>query len=963
MNLLDLMVTIRADDQASPVIDGVGAGTIAKGAAVGALVSQGISAAAGAIVDFGKETIQTGMDFDSAMSQVAATMGVTTDDIGQLRDTAKEMGSSTKFSATEAAEAMNYMALAGYDANTTMEMLPTVLDLAAAGGMDLAAASDMVTDSQTALGLTTEETTTLVDQMAQTASKSNTSVAQLGDAILTVGGTAKNLSGGMTEMNTVLGVMADNGIKGSEAGTHLRNVILSLSAPTDNAAAAMAELGVSAVDADGNLRPLQDTMADFNKAFENMTQEEKTQALSKIFNKTDLAAVNALLDTSVDRWDQLGAAIGDSAGAASTMATTMQDNLEGAVTSMNSAIEGVQIGLSEMMTPALREMVDTATTGFQQMAQQLSAGDLLGAFTTLGETVANLASQFLTALPSILDAGLQMVTGLVQGLAQGAPQLMQAAVQAVTGLAQAIVSNLPQMIAAALNLIVGLAQGFIQALPTLIAAIPPLIQGIIQALLAMLPMLAQAGVQLFSALVQNLPAILVAILTAVPQIITMLIQAIVMQSQTLAQAGVELFMGIVSNIPAIITGIVGALPAIVDGIVSGFMGLLNPFNGVGQGMANETVSGMSTLPGQTGEVFGSAYNMATTSWDGMPDHFTGVASQVNSGVSGEINSMSGNVIGSLDGMASSGVSSINSLSSGSTSEFDSMMNALISDAEAINSGVTDSFTGLADTGISEMSELESGSVSSAESTSSGVNSALSDMSIDSITAFNDLVDGARDNFNQLNSTVVDAMANLDSCVQTGMSEMLTAAQEAFSAMNEAATSSFDQMKGAAESSMSSVGTIVVNEMSKAKTAVQEGCNAMVSTWNNMHFSTPHIPMPHISASGSFNPTANPPSVPSFSVSWYKEGAILDGATIFGAMGGKLLGGGEAGREAVLPVDKLRGYVEQGVISAFDKSGMGDTERNFTFNVTINATNSAANEGRMIAETLYREFARQERNWS
>ena len=147
-------------------------------------------------------------------------MGVTVDEIGELRDFAQEMGSTTAFSATEAADALNYMALAGYDAETSMTMLPNVLNLAAAGGMELATASDMVTDSQTALGLSLEETSTLVDQMALASSKTNTSVSQLGEAILSIGGTAKNLSGGTTELNQVLGLLADNGIKGAEAGTH-----------------------------------------------------------------------------------------------------------------------------------------------------------------------------------------------------------------------------------------------------------------------------------------------------------------------------------------------------------------------------------------------------------------------------------------------------------------------------------------------------------------------------------------------------------------------------------------------------------------------------------------------------------------------------------------------------------------------------------------------------------------------
>ena len=159
------------------------------------IVGAAFTATETAVLAFGKKYIEAGMQFDSSMSQVAATMGTTVDQIGELRDFAQEMGATTAFSATQAADALNYMALAGYDAGTSMSMLPNVLNLAAAGGMELASASDMITDSQSALGLTLSETSQLVDKMAKASSKSNTSVAQLGEAILTVGGTAKMMAG------------------------------------------------------------------------------------------------------------------------------------------------------------------------------------------------------------------------------------------------------------------------------------------------------------------------------------------------------------------------------------------------------------------------------------------------------------------------------------------------------------------------------------------------------------------------------------------------------------------------------------------------------------------------------------------------------------------------------------------------------------------------------------------------
>ena len=330
----------------------------AKG--IGAVV-KGLANATKELFSFAQSAVDTGMGFDNAMSQVAATMGTTVDQIQQLRDFAQEMGATTKFTATEAAEALNYMALAGYDAEKSMSMLPTVLNLASAGAMDLARASDMVTDAESALGLTTEETVAMVDQMAKAASKSNTSVEQLGDAMLTIGGTAKFMAGGTDRLATVLGILADNGIKGSEAGTHLRNMLLKLSAPTDAGAKMIAELGLQIYDASGNMRDMQDIILDLSAAMEGMTDQEKINIISELFNARDVAAVNALLNTSVDRWNELGAAIKDSKGAADAMAATQLDNLNGDITIMKSALDGVKIAFSDGITPAIRDVVQRVT--------------------------------------------------------------------------------------------------------------------------------------------------------------------------------------------------------------------------------------------------------------------------------------------------------------------------------------------------------------------------------------------------------------------------------------------------------------------------------------------------------------------------------------------------------------------------------------------------------------------------
>ena len=393
----------------------------------------GMGAAIGA---FGVSSVKTGMEFDSAMSQVAATMGKTMDDLanetgkvdlawgkfsGNLREYAQEMGAHTKFSAIESAEALNYMALAGYDTQKSMEMLPPVLSLAAAGNMELATASDMVTDASSALGLSQEQTLEMVDQMAMAASKSNTSVQQLGDAMLRVGGTAKVMRGGTTEISTVLGLLADNGTKGAEAGTALRNILMSIQGGKFEKT--FGAMGISAYDAEGNLRSLKDVFMDMGEAMEGMTDEEKTDIISKTFNARDLKNVNALLGTSAERWDQLSAAIEDSEGSAEKMADTQLDNLAGDITLLKSAFEGLKISVSDKLTPAFRVLVqfltwciDHASTLGPIILGLATAFGVFAVAINIGNIIKSVTTAFAAFNAVLLANPIGIVVALIAGL-------------------------------------------------------------------------------------------------------------------------------------------------------------------------------------------------------------------------------------------------------------------------------------------------------------------------------------------------------------------------------------------------------------------------------------------------------------------------------------------------------------------------------------------------------------------
>lgn len=1006
MNLLDLVVNIKAEDQASSKIEGISSKAVTLGSAIGttlgSLASAGIQKAAGAIIDFGKESIQTGMNFDSAMSQVAATMGLTTADIGDLTACAKEMGATTAFSATEAAKGLNYMALAGYSSEDAIKTLPTVLNLAAAGGMELASASDMVTDAQTALGLSLEDTTKMVDQMAKTSSKSNTSVSQLGDAILTVGPNAKVLAGGTKELNTVLGLLADNGIKGSEAGTKLRNMIMSLSAPTDTAAKTMRDLGVSATDAEGNMRPLEDIMRDFNDAFAEMTQEEKTQALNKIFNKTDLAAVNSLLDTSVDRWQELGDAIEDSAGSAEKMAQTQLDNLAGDVTLLQSALEGVQIELAAGATPALREMTQIGSEGLSKMAEQLRNGDLTGGFVTLGQTVANVASVFLQALPSMVDAGMKMLFGFIQGFGEGLPVVIPSIIQAVLGIVDALIANIPLVINAGLQIVIGLVEGIIGAIPVIVAAIPQLITTIVQALVSSVGVIIQAGIQLLSALIDAIPIVIPTIIAAIPSIIQALVSALMQGIPQLIAGAIQLFTAILIAVPQIIAVLVPMIPQIIMALVEAlassgailidaFVNIFSqlpaaisePLMAVGQFFMDtfnliasivmpivETIGGgiawladtMGTILGPAidavGGLFGTVADGIGMAWDFITGKTAESSAEtadtaktniqdMSDSVSGSVSNMESDMAGSLDNMLSNSQSTFPEIYSVGSSNIENLYADGANSFSNFNSEGSANITDLSGTVNSETSNMASTTASNIDSMQSSFTKGMNKMQSDGTNSMNNLTKNVSSSAKEMESSINSSFNNISKITSNAFKGIATDAESQMKATSQAVTSS-----------MNDATNTITQATSKMTSSMQSGCKSMTSTWSSMKFSTPHIPLPHFSVSGRLDP--NVPSVPSFSVSWYKQGAILDGATIFGMMGNKLLGGGEAGKEAVLPIDKLKDYVRDGVRAEMNESAI---EKNFIFNITVNSKADAFDAGRKIAESIYTEMQRMELNYA
>lgn len=313
------------------------------------------------IKDFGKACISAGMDFDSQMSTVAAISGATGEEFEILRAKAQEMGATTAFSATESAQAMEYMAMAGWKTTDITNGLAGVMNLAAASGEDLAATSDIVTDAMTAFGMSADQSTYFADVLAQTATNANTNVGMMGETFKYVAPLAGAMGYNIEDMSAAIGLMANAGIKGSQSGTSLRNIITNLASPTDKVAGAMDDLGISLTDSDGKTKSFGETLSDLRISFADLDEVQKTQYASAIAGKEGMSGLLALINSSDEDFDKLTDSIKNCTGASEKMAEIRLDNLEGDVTLFKSALEGAQIAISDKLTPVLRNLVEKAT--------------------------------------------------------------------------------------------------------------------------------------------------------------------------------------------------------------------------------------------------------------------------------------------------------------------------------------------------------------------------------------------------------------------------------------------------------------------------------------------------------------------------------------------------------------------------------------------------------------------------
>lgn len=485
-------------------------GSVVKTAAVGI---------GGAMVAVGGYAIKVGSDFESAMSNVAAISGATGDDLQMLKDTAKEMGATTQFSATEAANALSYMALAGWDANQSAAALPGVLNLAAASGMELASASDMVTDYMSAFGMSCEQSGYFADMLAYAQSNANTTAELLGESYKNC---AANMAAAGQDVETttsLLAMMANQGLKGSEAGTALAAVMRDLTAKMSDGAIKIGDTSVAVQDANGNYRDLTDILQDVESTTNGMGDAEKAAALSSTFTADSIKGLNLILNAGVSNAADFENQLRNSGGTAENMANVMNDNLAGAMKSLQSRAETFGNAIYESFSVQLKDAVNTAADALGSLTDAFETGGIEGAFNQLGILAQQGIQTIIAQAPAMTQAAAQMINNFASGLAEGVPNVLAQALPLILQFTESLRENAGTLIDAGLNLILQLAQGIANSLPLLIEYIPQIITNIAGIINDNAPKILATGVQILATLALGIIQALPVLIASLPNII------------------------------------------------------------------------------------------------------------------------------------------------------------------------------------------------------------------------------------------------------------------------------------------------------------------------------------------------------------------------------------------------------------------------------------------------------------
>nr|DAG44739.1 MAG TPA: minor tail protein [Caudoviricetes sp.] len=549
-----------------------------------------MAAGSAAAVAFTKTSIDSGMNFDTAMSQVAATMGTTVDKIGNVEAKAEEMGRTTKYTATEAAEGMNILAQAGLSADEQISGIGTVLNLASAGAMSLEESASYTAGAVKGFGDSMSNASYYADLMAKGATLANTNVRGLGEAFSGSAATAKNYGQAADSVTLSLLRLAEQNVTGSEASTALNRAMADLYTPTDNASKALDQLGVSAYKSNGEAKDFNDLVDELNGSLQGMTAEQKNNALATIFTTQGLQAFNKMTASSDATVQKFWKGIQDSSGSAAQQAATQLDNLKGDITLLSSATEGLELGFYNTFSGTIRGAIKGVTSEVSGLAEAMESGGISGALSKLAQDAINFSGQ----LPGLTKIGGDLINGLISSVTQNSGSITTAVSQLLNNLASTISTGLNVFTSVGVNLLTTIASGMTQGIPTFLGQALPMLTQFTESLRSNAGKLINAGLTLIQNIAQGLINSIPVLIAYVPTIITNLAGIINDNAPKILATGItiitNLAMGLVRAIPLLIAN----LPKIITAIVSVF----TAFNwlSLGKNIVTGIIKGIKNLP-------------------------------------------------------------------------------------------------------------------------------------------------------------------------------------------------------------------------------------------------------------------------------------------------------------------------------------------------------------------------------
>lgn len=956
------------------------------------LAADAIMRAVDGIKNLVGNVIELGQNFTSTMSEVSAISGATGEDFEKLEACAREYGATTVFSASNAAEALKYMSLAGWDADQSTSALGGVLNLAAASGMELGAASDMVTDYLSAFAMEAGDAAYFADLLSYAQSHSNTTAEALGEAYKNC---AANLNAAGQDVETVTSLlegMANQGYKGSEAGTAMAAIMRDITNGMKDGAIKIGETSVAVMDAQGNFRDLTDILTEVEAATNGMGDAERAVALSSTFTADSTKGLNLILNEGMDNIAGYEEELRGASGSAEEMANIMNDNLSGDVAAMNSAFEELGLKIYDALESKLRAGVQFITNGVIPAIEWLG-----GHIPEVTIAVSGLGTVIAAMNWGTISSKIAMVKGALVKLAAalGGVSLPAIAIIAVITAVALAFTNLWKNNEEFRNKITAIWDG-------IKAKFDEFGQGIVDRLNAL-------GFEF-----EDITEVMKAVWDGFCEVLAPIFEGVFQQISSILNEALDILTGLFDIFAGIFTGdwdmvwqgVQEVFGAVWDFVVATFENWISTFTSLADtvlgwfGTDWETVwTNVKTFFSDTWNAISSFFSgiltgiktFFTDTWNAIVSFFSGILSGIYSSVTGtmtEIHDTFTNIWDSITGFLSGawetiknivtvGIMAVKEIISAAfqiiTLPFrfiwENCKDTVLSIWETIKSVIGEKIDAVKEkittvtTAISNVASAAWNAISSTASSlwegikgtigskidaaKEKVSTATSAITSVASSAWSSVSSTASSLWNTISSTVSSKISAASSAVSSATSTITSVASSAWSSVSSTASSQWESIRSTISSKLSSAKSTVSSLMSGITSTMSSGLSSALSTVSgkfssiystisskmsaardavgnaisalkskfNFSWSLPHLKLPHVSISGSFS--INPPSVPHFGISWYKDGGILTRPTIFGAAGNNLLAGGEAGAEAVVPLATLWDKLETMITSVFN----------------------------------------------